>query len=147
MMREYIEADNKHYITKEMSDYELMQFIQSVEKDSLIKAPAHMKEEILLKSRKPVVALEVETKKVSKKVQLLLYGLKVSAVAAAALTLLVFSSFPMDSVVEKLPKTEETKREWNITENLYKGSNKVTSILGNVADKMVPDYDGRGEKK
>ena len=147
MTEEYIKQNKKYSLSNDMSEFELMQFIQAVENDSMLKAPSNMKDEILKKSKKPVVAMEIGTKKVSKKLQLFLYGLKVSAVAAAALTLLVLSSYPMDSIMEKLPKKEEAKQEWNITENLYEGSNRVTSILGNVADRMIPDYDGRGEKK
>ena len=147
MMKEYINKKENYSLKKDMSDYELMQFIESIEENSLIKAPAHMKEEIMQKSKNPMVQITVETKRVSKKLQLFLYGLKVSAVAAAALTLLVVSSIPMNNATEPKPREPEKRQEFNITESLLNGSNKVTGFLGNVADKMILDDYGRGERK
>lgn len=122
-------------ISKDISDYELLQFIQCVEENDMIKAPIQMKEEILKKSKSPVIRIAVESKKVSKKVQLFWYSLKISAAVAIALTLLIFISIPANIVPSV--KTGPVKKEWNITEKIYDRSTQVTNILGKFSDKIL----------
>ena len=122
-------------ISKDISDYELLQFIQCVEENDMIKAPIQMKEEILKKSKSPVIRIAVESKKVSKKVQLFWYSLKISAAVAIALTLLIFISIPANFVPSV--KTGPVNKEWNITEKIYDRSTQVTNILGKFSDKIL----------
>ncbi len=122
-------------ISKDISDYELLRFIQCVEENDMIKAPIQMKEEILKKSKSPVIRIAVESKKVSKKVQLFWYSLKISAAVAIALTLLIFISIPANIVPSV--KTGPVKKEWNITEKIYDRSTQVTNILGKFSDKIL----------
>ncbi|MCI9384696.1 MAG: hypothetical protein HFI24_10930, partial [Lachnospiraceae bacterium] len=64
------------------------QLIRQVEKEGLIKAPAHMKQEILERSKRLDYQLAVTTRKVSKQMQLFFYSLKVGAAVVTALFLL-----------------------------------------------------------
>ena len=122
-------------ISKDISDYELLQFIQGVEKNDMIKAPIQMKEEILKKSKSPVIQIAVESKKVSKKVQFFWYSLKISAAVAIALTLLIFISIPANFVPSV--KTGPVNKEWNITEKIYDRSTQVSDILYKFSNKIL----------
>lgn len=122
-------------ISKDISDYELLQFIQCVEENDMIKAPAQMKEEIIKMSKSPIIRIAVESKKVSKKVQFFWYSLKISAAVAIALTLLIFINIPANFVPSV--KTGTVKKEWNITEKIYNKSTQVTDILGKFSDKIL----------
>ena len=122
--------------TKEMNEYEIMQLIESVEENELLHAPTHMKEEILLKSKSPVIQLAIESKRVSKKVQLFWYSLKISAAVVVALTLLVFLNMPKDFIPLQVQQNSE-KMEWNLTEKLYRESTQVTSILGDISEQIL----------
>ena len=122
-------------ISKDISDYELLQFIQCVEENDMIKAPAQMKEEIIKTSKSPIIRIAVESKKVSKKVQFFWYSLKISAAVAIALTLLIFISIPTNFVPSV--KTGPVKKEWNITEKIYDRSTQVTDVLGKFSDKIL----------
>ena len=60
------------------------QIIRQVEAEGLIKAPAHMKQEILERSERIDYQLAVATRKVSGQMQLFFYSLKVGAAVVAA---------------------------------------------------------------
>lgn len=122
-------------ISKDISDYELLQFIQCIEENDMIKAPIQMKEEILKKSKSPVIRIAVESKKVSKKVQFFWYSLKISAAVAIALTLLIFISIPANFVPSV--KTGPVNKEWNITEKIYDRSTQVSDILYKFSNKIL----------
>ena len=122
-------------ISEDMSDYELLQFIQRVEENDMIKAPAQMKEEIIKMSKSPVIRIAVESKRVSKKVQFFWYSLKISAAVAIALTLLIFINLPADFVSSV--NTHPVEKEWNITEKIYNKSTQVTNTLGKFSDKIL----------
>ncbi len=123
------------HISKEMSDAELMQFIQSVEENDMIVAPSYLKESILQKSKSPIVQLTVETRKVSKNVQLFFYGLKVSAAAAAAITLLVFSTFQKDYAIPEFDR-QISNKEWDVTGKIFRGTTELTNKIGSFTDQM-----------
>ena len=75
------------------------QLIRQVEAEGLIKAPAHMKQEILDRSGRMDYQLAVTTKKVSRQMQLFFYSLKVGAAVVTALFLLLM-------VPKELPQAE-----------------------------------------
>ncbi len=63
-------SENKEFrISKEMSDYELLEFVQAVEKNEMLIAPVYMKDNIMKRSNNPVIRIAAESKKVSKKIQ------------------------------------------------------------------------------
>ncbi len=132
-----------------LDDAQLMELISEVEANEMLQAPAHMKEEILQKMKNPAVVLTVQTKKVSKKVQLFLYSLKISTAVAVALTAIVAISMPVDTV-KIVPSQETSRQEWNITERIYEKSNSITTLLGDFSNQMLKPKQlpiGRQEKK
>lgn len=133
------ESKNEPAESKEpdqMSDYELLQYVAAIEQDNMLHAPVYMKDEILRKSQSPVVQLTVTTQKMSKKMQLFRYSLRVSAAVVGALAFLVVLSMPSDFVTSHIPKKEGTKTEWNIANTLYSGSNQVTSFLDDITSSI-----------
>lgn len=123
-------------ITDQMTDYELLQLLDMVEQNEMLQAPSRMKDEIIKQSQKPSVALEITGKKVSKQVQLFWYSLRVSAAVAGALVCLLVLSLPSDFITSHIPEQPKTKTEWDITNKLYQGSNKVTSYLDEITSSI-----------
>lgn len=132
-----------------LDDAQLMELMSEVEANEMLRAPAHMKEEILQKMKNPAVVLTVQTKKASKKVQLFLYSLKISTAVAVALTAIVAISMPVDTV-KIVPSQETSRQEWNITERIYEKSNSITTLLDEFSNQMLKPKQlpiGRQEKK
>ncbi len=129
-------SENKEFrISKEMSDYELLEFVQAVEKNEMLIAPVYMKDNIMKRSNNPVIRIAAESKKVSKKIQLFWYSLKISAAVVIALSLLIFIGMPKDFIPQV--KQEEIRKEFDFAEKLYQKSVQVTSSLENVSNKII----------
>lgn len=73
---------------KTVTDQELALLIQSIERNQMITAPKHLKENVIRKSRKTEVQMVQKTTRMSVRVELLLYGLKISAAVVGAIFLL-----------------------------------------------------------
>ncbi|MCI8334276.1 MAG: hypothetical protein HFH25_06820 [Lachnospiraceae bacterium] len=73
---------------QEMLDAYTLELIRQVESEGLRKAPAHMKAEILERSRKPDYQIALQTRRLSRNMQFFFYSLKVGAAVATALFLL-----------------------------------------------------------
>lgn len=78
---EYLEA-----ITKRDFDLELL--ADQIEAGCMVPAPRDLKASILKEAARPEVQLEIKTRELSRRVQLLLYSLKVGTAVAGALFLL-----------------------------------------------------------
>lgn len=81
-------------------EYCAMQFANITQEQELLKAPVNMREAIMEKAGSLPVQLTVQTNLISKKVQLLTYGLKVSTAVICTLLLLGFVYTP-DMTIEK----------------------------------------------
>lgn len=91
---------------QEKLDVFTQKLICRVETEGLITAPAHMKQEILERSRRMDVQLVVQSRRLSKKMQLFFYSLKVGAAVAMALFMLFL-------VPKELPRAElDTAAAW-----------------------------------
>lgn len=87
---------------KEESYRDTLELIRQVEAEGLIRAPGHMKEEILKRSERIDYRLSVQTKKLSKNAEFLLYSMKVSAAVVMALFMIFL--VPADlSVIKEAP--------------------------------------------
>ena len=93
----------------------------SMMSEDLMEAPKEMKENILRATRRPEVQLEVRLKKTSRRMQLFLYSLKVTAATAAALLILIF-----------------TMRYTDMTPDLTKPDHIITSAVEAKQGNYVP---------
>ncbi|MCI8376058.1 MAG: hypothetical protein HFI29_11580 [Lachnospiraceae bacterium] len=116
---------------KELDAY-TEQLIRQVEAEGLIKAPAHMKQEILERSGRMDYQLAVTTKRVSRQMQLFFYSLKVGAAVATALFLLFM-------VPKELPKTEPMapgeaarQQEETLNRRLNRGMQEINQMLNDM---------------
>ena len=71
-----------------MNDYELEQLIKQVEQHEMIRAPKRLKENILAESKSLSMQMEVTGRRFSSKVQLFIYGTKVTLAIIAAILLM-----------------------------------------------------------
>ena len=80
--------DNSH-----LNDLDLDAFAQAladaVESRGLLQAPANLKESILERSRQPDMVLQAQSNRLSRKLTLLGYGLRVAAAAAASVAFIL----------------------------------------------------------
>ena len=117
---------------RDLDDY-TEQLIRQVEAEGLIKAPAHMKQEILERSRRMDYQMAVTTRKVSKQMQLFFYSLKVGAAVVTALFLLFM-------VPKELPKEEPVvapseaarQQEETLNRRLNNGMREINQMLNNM---------------
>lgn len=96
------EKENRQYHT--LTEEALENLIAQVEKDGLLRAPAHLKKDILQEIQ--------EEKEKTKKKKLLLYQVKVASVMAAALLVLIFMPENMGPDTALLSKWEEKGQEF-----------------------------------
>ena len=108
------------------------QLIRQVEAEGLIQAPAHMRQEILERSKRMDYQLVVTTKKVSRQMQLFFYSLKVGAAVVTALFLLFM-------VPKELPKTEPVspreaakQQEETLNRRLNNGMREINQMLNDM---------------
>lgn len=110
--------------------------------EDLIPAPRDMKENILKATKRPDIQIAVKSREVSKRIQLLLYSLKVGTAAIAAIALLVLSmnfqtilsdakSFNYSSISRenKTPLTDTIRENMNnISKNILDFSNNIINM-------------------
>lgn len=117
---------------KEESYHDTWELIRQVEAERLIRAPGHMKEEILKRSERIDYRLAVQTRRLSKNAEILLYSMKVSAAVAAAL-LMIFA-VPADmTVMKELPVQS---REDAIGERMGQGFREMDQMIQKMFWKM-----------
>ena len=138
---------------KPMTDRELALLIQTVEKDQMITAPKYLKENIIIESQKTGVQIAQKTTKLPVKVELLLYGLKISAAVVGAIFLLGVIDMNQSMMNpgqyatqsyerEGYKKVEESAKANNdrankIAEHLNQKSNAVSSRLNEFSNNLI----------
>lgn len=113
---------------------ELERFIQDIEENYMLTAPKRLKENTLRESQSVSVQMAVQTKKVSAKLQLFLYGMKISIAVVAALFLLSIVDMDFNLPIPK--DTEYRQPGKKITETLQEQSNALSTTLNNFTEKL-----------
>ena len=114
---------------QDMLDAYTLDLIWQVESEGLIKAPVHMKAEILERSQRPDYQIALQTRQISKKMQFFFYSLKVGAAVVTALLLLFMipKEIPQnDGFFERDPAQE---REASIGEKFNEGLRDFNQML------------------
>lgn len=106
------------------------QLIRQAEAEGLIPAPAHMKQEILDRSRSLDYQLRVQTRQIPKKLQFLYYSLKVGAAVVMALFLVMM-------VPKEIPDMSSTagitvQQEESLGNKLNQGMRTMNRMLNNM---------------
>lgn len=105
------------------------QIIRRVEAEGLIKAPAHMKQEILERSERIDYQLAVATRKVSGQMQLFFYSLKVGAAVVTALFLLFMVPKEIPQAEPMVPKEAARQQEETLNRRLNNGMQEMNRML------------------
>ncbi|NLK78998.1 MAG: hypothetical protein GX284_15100 [Clostridiales bacterium] len=149
---------NKEHITKEMFENWQQGMLNSQEEEAfllhtgkctycaeqfgnwmehdLMEPPAYLKEEIVKRTRQVDVQTVVKVKRTTKRMQLMIYSLKVGlAVVASIFLLTITTNFQnMKSVApqEQSKQTESVQRKESITDRLNQGSSFVNDALNSM---------------
>ncbi|MCI9306730.1 MAG: hypothetical protein HFI28_09720 [Lachnospiraceae bacterium] len=105
------------------------QIIRRVEAEGLIKAPAHMKQEILERSERIDYQLAVATRKVSGQMQLFFYSLKVGAAVVTALFLLFMVPKEIPQAEPMVLKEAARQQEETLNRRLNNGMQEMNRML------------------
>ena len=109
------------------------QIIRQVEAEGLIKAPAHMKQEILERSERISRCIDyqlaVATRKVSGQMQLFFYSLKVGAAVVTALFLLFMVPKEIPQAEPMVPKEAARQQEETLNRRLNNGMQEMNRML------------------
>ena len=106
------------------------QLIRQAEDEGLIPAPAHMKQEILYRSRSMEYQLLEQTRQIPKKLQFLYYSLKVGAAVVMALFLVMMAP-------KEIPDMSKTagitvQQEESLGNKLNQGMRTMNRMLNNM---------------
>ena len=118
----------EHEKIKDLDAY-TEQIIRRVEAEGLIKAPAHMKQEILERSERIDYQLAVATRKVSGQMQLFFYSLKVGAAVVTALFLLFMVPKEIPQAEPMVPKEAARQQEETLNRRLNNGMQEMNRML------------------
>lgn len=116
---------------KDLDDY-TEQLIRQVEAEGLIQAPAHMKQEILERSRRVDYQVAVTTRKVSKQTRLFFYSLRVGAAVVTALFLLFMVPQELPNETPMAPKEAARRQEENLNRRLNNGMRELNQMLNHM---------------
>ena len=105
------------------------QIIRQAEAEGLIKAPAHMKQEILERSERIDYQLAVATRKVSGQMQLFFYSLKVGAAVVTALFLLFMVPKEIPQAETMVPIEAARQQEETLNPRLNNGMQEMNRML------------------
>ncbi len=114
--------------------------------EELITAPRDMKANILKATRRPDVQLAIKARETSKRIQLLIYSLKVGTATVCALLLLLFTmNFSnMDNMHNKL-QVVESKDKFSLTTMIRDGvdqiNNSMLEFSNNIMNTEVTNHD------
>jgi uncharacterized protein YuzB (UPF0349 family) len=147
-------SDNKHILDTELLAFhhdnldpkEMEQFLEHIcscnycsdklaalIEGEMITAPRDLKENILKATKRPEVQLAIKVKQTSKRMQLLLYSLKVGTATIGALLLLVFTmNFSNFSSTENVSKYFPNNTEDNISM-----TTTIKDIMNSISDSML----------
>ncbi len=119
--------------------------------EEIIPAPRDMKENILQAVKRPEVQLAMKSKEASKRIQLLLYSLKVGTAAVAAIALLVLSvNFQSSfSNTERFANINYKEDHVSLTDNIRNNMNNISKNIldfsNNIIKMEVIDHDQKEE--
>ncbi len=148
MAPEKIEAFLEHICSCNHCSDQLAAFMA----EDIIPAPRNMKENILKATKRPEVQIAVKSREASKRIQLLLYSLKVGTAAVAAIALLLLSmNFQMNlSDTESFTKIKINKEDSDslsdtIRDNMNNISKNILDFSNNIIKMEVTDNDQKEE--
>ena len=120
--------------------------------EDLIPAPRDMKENILKATRRPEVQIAIKSREASKRIQLLLYSLKVGTAAVAAIALLLLSMNYQINLPEtggftnnKFNKEDNVSLTDTIRDNMNNISKNILDFSNNIIKMEVTDHDQKEE--
>lgn len=108
------------------------ELIRQVEAEGLLQAPVHMKQEILERSRRPDYQMAVQTRRISRNMQLFFYSLKVGTAVAAALIMLFMVPRELPQVEQSVSVGSGWQQEERIGQKLNDGLGKVNQIFSKI---------------
>lgn len=118
---------------KDMDAY-TERIIRQAEAEGLIKAPAHMKQEILERSRRMDYQFAVTTRKASKQMQLFFYSLKVGAAVVTALFLLFMVPREIPRAEPMTPEEAARQQEETLNRRLNNGMREINQMLNEMLE-------------
>ena len=120
--------------------------------DSIIPAPRAMKENILKASKRAEIQIAIKSREASKRIQLLLYSLKVGTAAVAAIALLLLSmnfQSNLSSTESFTNITKESRGNTSFTNTLRDNMNNISKNIldfsNNIIKMEVTDHDQKEE--
>lgn len=116
------------------------QFAEWMEEDVCMEPPVYLKEEIKRCTRQLDVQTVVRVKQTSKRIQLLVYSLKVGLAVAASIFLLVITGNVQSMGIEvpfaQKKQTEDFGEKESISDKLRNGSSMITETLEKMYDNI-----------
>lgn len=106
--------------------------------------PAYMKEQLITRMEQPDIQTASSVKKLSKKLELFLFGCKVTAAVAASLLIMITSSLTGNPTAETTPvsvPSVKQEKEFDVTGQIIKqlnsSSSGVTSWLQSISETIT----------
>ncbi|MCI8557143.1 MAG: hypothetical protein HFI19_05125 [Lachnospiraceae bacterium] len=121
----------EHEKIRDLDNY-TEQLIRQAEAEGLIKAPVHMKQEIMERSRRMDYQMAVTTRKVSKQMQLFFYSLKVGAAVVTALFLLFMVPKELPKEMPAAPSETARQQEETLNRRLNNGMREINQMLNDM---------------
>ena len=116
---------------RDLDDY-TEQLIRQVEAEGLIRAPVHMKQEILERSRRVDYQVAVATRQVSKQMQLFFYSLKVGSAVVTAIFLLLMVPRELPDEPPMAPREVAKRQEETLNRRLNNGMRELNQMLNDM---------------
>jgi hypothetical protein len=120
--------------------------------EDIIPAPRDMKENILKATKRPEVQIAIKSREASKRIQLLLYSLKVGTAAVAAIALLLLSMNFQSNLSDagsftniKINKEDNVSLTDTIRDNMNNISKNMLDFSNNIIKMEVTDHDQKEE--
>ncbi|MBP1753931.1 MAG: hypothetical protein H6Q59_329 [Firmicutes bacterium] len=116
--------------------------------EDLIPAPRDMKENIMKATRRPEIQIAIKSREVSKRIQLLLYSLKVGTAAVAAIALLLLSMNFQNTISDNesftkinIAKEDNVPLTDTIRDNMNSISKNILDFSNNIINMEVTEND------
>lgn len=120
------------------SDFKLELFADRIEADFMVPAPRDFRESVMKAALRPEVQIEKKTRELSRKVQLLLYSLKVGTAVAGALFLLSIAPDFSHEVPPSVFSQEAMPRDssWK----LKRANDRLSGYIRQFSDDIIPQW-------
>ncbi|MDF2905497.1 MAG: hypothetical protein K0R34_818 [Herbinix sp.] len=120
--------------------------------EDIIPAPRDMKENILKATKRPEIQIAIKSREASKRIQLLLYSLKVGTAAVAAIALLLLSMNFQSNLSDaesftniNMNKEDNVSLTDTIRDNMNNISKNMLDFSNNIIKMEVTDHDQKEE--